>query len=46
MRFLPRADIELMREIEKALAPLEIKVHDHLMVGAKETIGRKAKGLI
>lgn len=41
-----RADIELTREIEKALAPLEIKVHDHLVVGAKETISMKAKGLI
>jgi DNA repair protein RadC len=42
----PRADIELTRETEKALAPPEIKVHDHLVVGAKETISMKAKGLI
>ncbi len=41
-----RADIELTRDIEKALAPLEIKVHDHLVVGAKETISMKSKGLI
>lgn len=41
-----RADIDLTREIEKALAPLEIKVHDHLVVGAKETVSMKAKGLI
>ena len=41
-----RADIDLTREIEKALAPLEIRVHDHLVVGAKETISMKAKGLI
>jgi DNA repair protein RadC len=41
-----RADIELTREIEKALAPLEIKVHDHLVVGAVETVSMKAKGLI
>jgi len=41
-----RADIDLTREIEKALAPLEIKVHDHLVVGATETISMKAKGLI
>lgn len=41
-----RADIELTREIERALAPLEIKVHDHLVVGAKETVSMKAKGLI
>ena len=31
-----RADIDLTREIEKALAPLEIRMHDHLVVGAKE----------
>ncbi len=41
-----RADIELTRDIEKALAPLDIKVHDHLVVGASETVSMKAKGLI
>lgn len=41
-----RADIDLTREIERALAPLEIKVHDHLVVGARETVSMKAKGLI
>jgi DNA repair protein RadC len=41
-----RADVDLTRDIEKALAPFEIKVHDHLVVGAKETVSMKAKGLI
>jgi DNA repair protein RadC len=41
-----RADIDLTRDIERALAPLEIKLHDHLVVGAKETVSMKAKGLI
>jgi DNA repair protein RadC len=41
-----RADIELTRDIESALAPFDIKVHDHLVVGAKETVSMKAKGLI
>ncbi len=41
-----RADIELTRDIERALAPLEIRVHDHLVVGARETVSMKAKGLI
>ncbi|HVY90027.1 MAG TPA: DNA repair protein RadC [Hyphomonadaceae bacterium] len=41
-----RADIDLTRDIEKALAALEIKVHDHLVVGARETVSMKAKGLI
>lgn len=41
-----RADVDLTREIEKALAPLDIRVHDHLVVGVSETISMKAKGLI
>ena len=41
-----RADIDLTREIERALAPLDIKVHDHLVVGSRETVSMKAKGLI
>lgn len=41
-----RAVIELTRDIEKTLAPLDIKVHDHLVVGASETVSMKAKGLI
>ena len=41
-----RADIDLTRDIDKALAPPEITVHDHLVVGASETISMKAKGLI
>lgn len=41
-----RADIDLTCEIERALAPLEIKVHDHLVVGAAERVSMKAKGLI
>ena len=41
-----RADIDLTRDIENALAPFGIKVHDHLVVGAKETLSMKAKGLI
>jgi DNA repair protein RadC len=41
-----RADVELTRDIERALAPFEIKVHDHLVVGIRETVSMKAKGLI
>lgn len=41
-----RADIDLTRDIEKALTPLEIRLHDHLVVGASETVSMKAKGLI
>ena len=41
-----KADVDLTRDIEKALEPLEIRLHDHLVVGAKETVSMKAKGLI
>ena len=41
-----RADIELTRDIEEVLAPLEIGVHDHLVIGARETISMKSRGLI
>jgi DNA repair protein RadC len=41
-----RADIDLTLDIERALSPFDIKVHDHLVVGAKETVSMKAKGLI
>jgi DNA repair protein RadC len=41
-----KADVDLTRDIEKALAPLEIRLHDHLVVGASETVSMKAKGLI
>jgi DNA repair protein RadC len=41
-----RADVDLTRDIEKALAPLGIRLHDHLVVGAVETVSMKAKGLI
>jgi DNA repair protein RadC len=41
-----RADVDLTREIERALATLEMRVLDHLVVGANETISMKTKGLI
>ncbi len=40
-----RADIEMTREIEKALAALEIRLHDHLVAGSGEPVSMKAKGL-
>lgn len=41
-----RADIDLSRDMEKALAPLEIRLHDYLVVGVLESVSMKAKGLI
>lgn len=41
-----RADIDMTREIETALSALGVRLHDHLVVGASETVSMKAKGLI
>jgi DNA repair protein RadC len=41
-----KADIDLTRDIIEALAALDIKLHDHLVVGASDTVSMKAKGLI
>ncbi len=41
-----RADIDMTREIETALSALGVRLHDHLVVGAAETVSMKAKGLI
>lgn len=40
-----RADIEMTREIEKTLGALQIRLHDHLIVGTAGTLSMKAKGL-
>jgi DNA repair protein RadC len=40
-----KADIDMTREIEKALKALEIRLHDHLVVGQGEPVSMKAKGL-
>jgi len=40
-----RADIEMTREIEKTLAALDIKLHDHLVVGTAGALSMKSKGL-
>lgn len=41
-----RADVTMTREIIEALETLDIKLHDHLVVGANETISMKSQGLI
>ncbi|MEM6627173.1 MAG: DNA repair protein RadC [Pseudomonadota bacterium] len=41
-----RADVEITRDIIDALSSLEIKVHDHLIVGRDGAESFKAKGLI
>jgi DNA repair protein RadC len=41
-----RADVEMTREVAKALGALEIKLHDHLVVGRGEAVSMKTLGLI
>ncbi|ACT58316.1 RadC family protein [Hirschia baltica] len=41
-----RADIDVTREIMDAFEPLEITIHDHLIVGKKGITSLKAKNLI
>ena len=40
-----KADVDMTREIERALKALDIRLHDHLVVGAGEPVSMKAKGL-
>lgn len=41
-----KADVDMTREIEAALKALDIRLHDHLVVGKADTVSMKAKGLI
>lgn len=41
-----RADVTMTRDIIEALEALDIKLHDHLVVGSDETVSMKAQGLI
>ncbi len=41
-----RADIELTRALGKALAALEIVLHDHIIVGAGKPVSLRALGLL
>jgi DNA repair protein RadC len=41
-----KEDIDMTRQIITAAHPLEIKVHDHIIVGAKNTYSFRSNGLI
>ncbi len=41
-----RADIEMTREIAKALSPLGVQLHDHVIVGRTKHSSLKSLGLI
>jgi DNA repair protein RadC len=41
-----RADIEITREIIDVLQPLDISVHDHLIVGTSGVVSFRSSGLI
>jgi DNA repair protein RadC len=40
-----RSDVEMTKEVAKALSALEIKLHDHLIVGRGEPVSMKSMGL-
>lgn len=41
-----KADIDITRQIIAAAAPLDIEIHDHVVVGAKKHFSFKSKGLL
>lgn len=41
-----RADIEMTKQVEAALATIRVCVHDHLIIGANQYVSFKSKGLI
>jgi DNA repair protein RadC len=41
-----RADIEMTRDIARALSPLGVTVHDHIIIGRGEPASLKALGLL
>lgn len=41
-----RADIDMTKQVADALSALDIKLHDHLVVGAREALSMRSKGLI
>jgi DNA repair protein RadC len=41
-----RTDIDITREIVDALAPFEIRVHDHLIAAKRGVTSFKSEGLI
>jgi len=41
-----RADIEMTRDIAKALSPVGVTVHDHIIIGRGEPASLKAMGLL
>lgn len=41
-----RADIEMTNQIQKAAAALNIRVHDHLVIGHKSEASFKGLGLL
>lgn len=41
-----RADIDMTREMVRAAAPLELKIHDHIIVGKKDVASLRTLGLM
>lgn len=41
-----RADIEMTKQVEAALNPLRVALHDHLIIGSKRYLSFKTEGLL
>ncbi|MEM8949044.1 MAG: DNA repair protein RadC [Pseudomonadota bacterium] len=41
-----RADIEMTKQVEAALAPIRVALHDHLIIGKDRHLGFKSEGLL
>lgn len=41
-----RADIEMTKQVEAALAPIRVALHDHLIIGKSRHLSFKSEGLI
>ena len=41
-----RADIEMTKQVEAALAPLQISIHDHLIISAERYLSFRSQGLL
>jgi DNA repair protein RadC len=41
-----RADIEMTKQVEAALAPIRVALHDHLIIGKDRHLSFKSEGLI
>ena len=41
-----RADIQMTKQVEAALAPIRVALHDHLIIGKDRHLSFKSEGLL